>query len=664
MIGKILGDRYELLELIGVGGMSRVYKAKCNLLNRFVAVKILKEEYNDDKEFIKRFYIESQAAASLSSPHIVSIYDVGNEENLHYIVLEYVEGATLKDVIKKNGVLAWSVALNFSLQILAALECAHKNGIVHRDIKPQNIIVTDDGVLKVTDFGIARAVNSNETKKIDTDVIGSVHYISPEQAKGIMIDARCDLYSLGIVMYEMLTGKLPYDGDNPVSVALMHLSSEPISIKELNLAVPNELVRIATKAMQRDVLNRYQSAKEMSEELLEFKKVENLTTKENEDAFIQETVAMVKLAKKDSEIDTSVQAQTQEQRRIQRKGMASSKTNIPESADEDSMVQPIEVQPVKQKKEPSKETEKIAFWAAIGTATLIVLLLVVFALNFIFNSGTSSPKGEEKFVFLKDMQGQNIEDVREYLEGAGFEYIITDVEDSDYENGFILRQEPYGDQEISTSTLVELEVVKNEDSEELIWVPDVLQMRYDQAIKELEDAGFKVNMIEEVSATDVKVGCVFQQSPGASEKAEKGSTVTIRVSAGPEIIVVPDFVGMTEEEAIAQASELGLNPRVREKEGTENVGEVIKQSIPKNTEVEINKKEDKTVEIELTVVIPKEEADVAPSASPEIDTPPTATPKDGPNAQPIVPTDSPESTTDGGSEDTEEEQNSSEDSES
>ena len=318
MVGTILAGRYEILELVGTGGMSYVYKARCHLLNRLVAIKILKEEYNNDTEFVSKFYIESQAAASLSNVNIVSIYDVGEDNGLKYIVMEYVEGITLKDIIKKNRILDWNVAINCTLQILNALECAHKNGIVHRDIKPHNILVTNDGVLKVADFGIAKALNSSETKKIDSSVVGSVHYISPEQAKGIMIDARSDLYSLGVVMYEMLTGKLPFEGENPVSVALMHLNSEPVPIKDINIAVPLELSMIVKKAMARDINQRYQSAKEMAHDLIEFKKREkahSFTTNREVDELMQNPLKV----SDDIKIDSAVYNNNDEEKDFETK---------------------------------------------------------------------------------------------------------------------------------------------------------------------------------------------------------------------------------------------------------------------------------------------------------------------------------------------------------
>ncbi len=592
MIGKILGGRYELLELIGVGGMSRVYKAKCNLLNRYVAVKILKEEYNEDKEFIKRFYIESQAAASLSSPHIVSIYDVGDEENLHYIVMEYVEGVTLKDVIKENGVLAWNVALNFSMQILAALECAHKNGIVHRDIKPHNMIVTEDGVLKVTDFGIARAVNSNETKKIDTDVIGSVHYISPEQAKGIMIDARCDLYSLGVVMYEMLTGKLPYDGENPVSVALMHISSEPISIKELNLSVPNELVRIVTKSMQRDVLNRYQNAREMTGDLMEFKKVENLTTKENEDAVAAEIIALVKNAKQDEIPAEVIPTQT-----VERSEMEQKEVEIP-------------VRIAKKKAQINAKQEKIAMWSAIGLSTAIVIAIVFVILKILFPGFNFASVSQSKEYLLPNVVGQHIDAVRPKLEAQGLTVIVNEVEDDSESEGIILRQKPSGNIHVKVSkTQVELDVVASDsDSNEKIEVPDVTDKEYRQAKQELEKAGFKVRIIEEESEESEK-GYVIRQNPSAEKKVPKGSEVVLYVAIEAEVSV-PDFVGMTETEATKAASELDLVVTFVEKEGTDDVGKITQQSPQKDTKVE------RGSSVRLTMIVEASEPSATPTPTP------------------------------------------------
>jgi serine/threonine-protein kinase len=266
MEGQMLGNRYELLEKIGGGGMATVYKAKCHFLNRFVAVKILRPEFTNDEEFIKRFKIEAQAAASLSHPNIVSIYDVGYEGSTDYIVMEYVDGITLKEFLNRRGTLNWREAVDIGIQICSALEHAHRNHIVHRDIKPHNILLTKDGVVKVTDFGIARAVSS-ATITMAGSTIGSVHYFSPEQARGGYIDEKSDIYSLGITLYELVTGKLPFDGDTPVAVALKHIQEEPASPISINPDIPIGVNNIIMKAIMKDQNKRYQSAADMLQDL-------------------------------------------------------------------------------------------------------------------------------------------------------------------------------------------------------------------------------------------------------------------------------------------------------------------------------------------------------------------------------------------------------------
>ena len=266
LIGKMLNNRYEILEKIGNGGMATVYKAKCHVLNRYVAIKILKDEFTTDSEFIKKFNTEAQSAAGLAHPNIVQIYDVCNEDNLYYIVMELIQGKTLKEIITEDGVLSWKWSVNIAIQIASALETAHKNNIIHRDIKPHNIIITEDGIAKVTDFGIAKAV-SNSTITAFGTTIGSVHYFSPEHARGGFTDAKSDLYSLGIVMYEMLTGRVPFDADTPVSVALKQVQEEPVDPMNYNENIPISVNRIILKAMQKDPNLRYQNATEMLKDL-------------------------------------------------------------------------------------------------------------------------------------------------------------------------------------------------------------------------------------------------------------------------------------------------------------------------------------------------------------------------------------------------------------
>ena len=266
LIGKMLNNRYEVLEKIGNGGMATVYKAKCHVLNRYVAIKILKDEFTTDSEFIRKFNTEAQSAAALAHPNIVQIYDVCSEDNLYYIVMELIQGKTLKEIITEDGILSWKWSVNIAIQIASALEIAHKNSIIHRDIKPHNIIITEDGMAKVTDFGIAKAV-SNSTITAFGTTIGSVHYFSPEHARGGFTDAKSDLYSLGIVMYEMLTARVPFDADTPVSVALKQVQEEPTDPMRYNENIPISINRIILKAMQKDPNLRYQNASEMIKDL-------------------------------------------------------------------------------------------------------------------------------------------------------------------------------------------------------------------------------------------------------------------------------------------------------------------------------------------------------------------------------------------------------------
>ena len=266
LIGKMLNNRYEILEKIGNGGMATVYRAKDHVLNRFDAIKFLKDEFTTDSEFIKKFNSEAQAAASLTHPNIVQIFDVCNEDNLYYIVMELIQGKTLKEIINEDGILSWKWSVNVAAQIASALETAHKNNIIHRDIKPHNIIITEDGIAKVTDFGIAKAV-SNSTITAFGSTIGSVHYFSPEHARGGYTDAKSDIYSLGIVMYEMLTGRVPFDADTPVSVALKQVQEEPVEPIKYNPNIPISVNRIILKAIQKDPNQRYQNATEMLKDL-------------------------------------------------------------------------------------------------------------------------------------------------------------------------------------------------------------------------------------------------------------------------------------------------------------------------------------------------------------------------------------------------------------
>jgi len=572
MIGTLLGGRYELLELIGTGGMARVYKARCRMLNRYVAVKILKDEYKDDREFVKKFYVESQSAASLSNVNIVSVYDVGEEGGINYIVMELVEGVILKDVIKKNGCLKWDVALNCGLQILSALECAHKNGIVHRDIKPQNIIATYDGVLKVTDFGIAKAVNGNETKKIDESVIGSVHYISPEQAKGIMIDARSDIYSLGIVMYEMLTGKLPFEGENPVSVALMHLNSEPEFIKDVNISVPLELANIVHKAMKRDVAQRYQSAKEMISDLMEFKRKEASITPD----FDIESKEYTKILVKSSEEKKEKPVEDAKEEAFHT--INTKKTEVkPEVKKE---------KPVVKKKEKTKQ-EKIAVYSAAGVAGVIIIVMFFLLINLFFPNLKIGQLFKSKEYYLEDYRGKNIKEVTEELQNVGFEVEVSEGYDEELSEDEIISQRPSGEMNVKVKGTTVYLTVNVEKEDELIKLPSVLGDEVSEAREELENLGFRVK-IEEVDSEDVPENHVVEQSPSSGTELKENEQVTLKVSSGENTkAIVPDFIEKTRSEAKTLAEEAGIMVSFSESdEGAENAGKVVSQSVKKDEEIE------------------------------------------------------------------------------
>ncbi len=612
MIGKILGNRYEILELIGSGGMAYVYKAKCLLLNRFVAIKILKEEYNNDTDFVSKFYIESQSAAALSNVNIVSVYDVGEENDMKYIVMEYVEGITLKEIIQKNGLLDWNVSVNCGLQILNALDCAHKNGIVHRDIKPHNILVTNDGILKVADFGIAKALNSGETKKIDENVVGSVHYISPEQAKGIMIDARSDLYSLGVVMYEMLTGKLPFDGENPVSVAIMHLNSEPVPIKDINIAVPLELSQIVKKAMARDISLRYQNAKEMAQDLISFKKREKnnaFTTNQNVDEIAQNPLNMADDAKKDKPLNIEKKEEEIFKTRIGDLKVAEimGNTRVIEKEKTTTVAAPLDkeiksqVENMSDKKirKPKTKAEKNAVFAAIAVSCVLILIMAAVFTKIFFKDAAFLEIFTGKEYYLADFTGKDISEVEEILIENNVKYEIDGYEkDISYPDDVILNQNPAGEMNIKIrGTTVKFIVNDLDDShstgneeegdENKVRVPSVIGQEYRQAEKKLEELKFDCVIKEEFSE-DVTEGYVIRQSPESGEKITQGSKVTIFVSKkdDSDIVVVPKFVGMPQEEALKEAQKLGLNVKIEEESTTQSkAGTVLSQSLAIGTEI-------------------------------------------------------------------------------
>ena len=545
--GRLLGNRYEIIEQVGNGGMATVYKAKCHVLNRFVAVKVLREEFTTDEEFIKRFNTEAQAAASLTHPNIVSVYDVGSEGELHYIVMELIKGKTLKEIIKEDGGVSWKWSVNVAIQIASALETAHKNNIIHRDIKPHNIIITEDGIAKVTDFGIAKAV-SNSTITAFGSTIGSVHYFSPEHARGGFTDPKSDLYSLGVVLYEMVTGKVPFNADTPVSVALKHMQENPKEPMEINPAVPKSLNDIIMKAMQKDINLRYQTASEMLKDL-------SRTVKEPNGDFVV-------MEKQERDFPTQ---------RI---------STIYDKSEE------------KREKSFMKKHKKLL----ITIGAILLFVGSIFATTLLLNIT------EAKDVQIPDLLGKEQSQAKSEVEALNLEFVVGGENfNKEVPAGCIISQEPpytenYMIKEGSTITVI-LSKGRN-----LVTVPKVIGKTLDDATTELENLGLLVNVTEEYNKK-VEAGYVIEQSVDAKKEIDAGETITIKVSKGIEKVIVPDLLGKTLDEAKGIITENGLKLKEAYTDVDESKpdGTVIYQSIDPNTEVE------KDSYIELTInVLPTE----------------------------------------------------------
>ncbi len=514
MEGQILGNRYLLLEKIGGGGMAVVYKAKCTLLNRFVAVKVLRTEFTNDDEFVKRFKIEAQAVASLSHPNVVSIYDVGHQDDIHYIVMEYVDGMTLKDYLNKHGALNWNDAVKITIQICSAIEHAHKNNIVHRDIKPHNILLTKEGIAKVTDFGIARAVTSSTITMVGS-TIGSVHYFSPEQARGGFIDEKSDLYSLGIALYEMVTGKVPFDGDSPVAVALKHIQETPLEPHKLVPSLPYGVNEIIMKAIQKEQNVRYQSATEMLSDL-------NTVLVQPQGGFIghnsvssQSTIRMRTVNSDD--IDSTVRVSTK----------------------------PTNVSNKKYESEKQKKKNNTTYWLA-GIASVLVIGLLLFITISLLTKGTP----DNKVNTMPDYRNKRFEEIKDDLVKRGINYTENWQDNDAVEKGIIFKQsvEPGAEYRNGSFTNLELSISNGPKSKK---VPDVLNKDYRDAQSQLESQDIKYRIEEEFNES-IKADYVIRTDPKANEEIKDDTVVTIFVSKGVEVklVKVPNLVGKTESVAL------------------------------------------------------------------------------------------------------------------
>ena len=542
--GKLLGSRYEIIEKVGNGGMATVYRAKDKVLKRDVAVKILRDEFTTDEEFIRRFEVEAQSAARLTNANIVSIYDVGVDGNLYYIVMELIQGKTLKEIIiKEDGPLPWKWSINVAIQIASALEVAHRNNIIHRDIKPHNIIITEDGVAKVTDFGIAKAV-SNSTITAFGKTIGSVHYFSPEHAKGGFTDAKSDLYSLGVVMYEMVTGRVPFDADTPVSVALKHMQEMPQEPIELNPNIPVSVNKIIMKALQKDTNLRYQSATEMLEDL-------KMSLKDPDGDFVEEL-----------EYDPTAKTQV------------INTSDYQKEAKKD------------QNSKGKKENKFKRFIKNHKALSVFIGLILLFTISLGGTMGILSLTNPPE-VSMPNVVGKTKEEAQKEIEEAKLVYEVEKEEYSkDVEEGKVISQDPtYMERfnKVKQGSTVKVVISKGQEKTK---VPKVIGMKQDEATKALETAKLKVEVIEE-SSKKVQEGYVISQEADAETETFAGETVKIHVSTGVEKASVPDVIGNIEADAKKSLEAQGfVVATTTSEDSSKATGVVLKQSIDAGKTVE------------------------------------------------------------------------------
>ena len=564
-IGKMLDNRYEILDVIGVGGMAVVYKAYCHRLHRFVAIKVLKRDLAADAEFRRRFHEEAQAVAMLSHPNIVSVYDVSKGDDLDYIVMELIDGITLKQYMqKKEGRLNWRESLYFITQIVRALGHAHSRGIIHRDIKPQNIMVLRDGSVKVADFGIARIMSAAQNT-LTQEALGSVHYISPEQARGSHIDARADIYSAGVVLYEMLTGRLPFDGDTPVSVAIQHISAKPISPREIIPDIPVGLEEITMKAMASRIDLRYMNAETMLRDLEEFRKNPQVEFHYNLASFH----GSQPVPDEPTQSVDSASSLSRRQRPPARTRTAPPPRRYPPEEDYEeaeerkrNLVIPIVV---------------VVFLVGVG----VFLWLTFFSGLFEKDDGLQVP----------NLVGRQIDEVNQDQDVLkNFTIVEQTREPSDkYEAGVIIDQDPDAGTKVTQGEgpiTINVVVSAGEETVEMI---DVVGDTYETAVTRLQQMDLKVDTPTREPSDDVEEGKVISSDPKAGEQVSVGSTVKLVISSGPETksVTVPTLTGTSLDNARNIAESAGLSiGNVTEVYSSQPVGQVVYQSIPANTTVD------------------------------------------------------------------------------
>jgi serine/threonine-protein kinase len=596
LIGKVLSNRYEIIEEIGVGGMAYVYKAKCRLLNRNVAVKVLKPEYAKDDTFVKRFKTEAQSAASLTHPNIVSVYDVGEENGINYIVMELLESRSLKDYIEEKGALSTEETLKISMQIASALEAAHKEHIIHRDIKPQNIVLNRNMVAKVTDFGIAKATTSATITNFGT-TMGSVHYFSPEQAKGGYTDEKSDLYSLGVVMYEMATGRVPFNSDSPVAVALKHIQEVPIAPIVVNDKISEALNNIILKAMAKNTANRYKNATEMLVDIHEAINNSNKYTKINSSVEAGNTQVVPIITEEIIEENMVPNLRTRNARRM---NLVTTK-NLKNELKQENNETITEEETSKENKELGKKTDKNKKkFIIIGVVILIFIIISVitfFAYKIIKKINEDNKPAITYTV--PNLVGRNFEEVVQEYANQNIEIVQDRSEyDASVAEGLIISQTP----EKATTTADRKIYVVVSKGQKMVTVPDVTGKDIKVVKYELQDTlGFVVEVEEEIS-TKVLANIVISQETPKDTQLPFGSTIKIKVSKGDgkATIVMPSVIGNTEAVANKTLTDLKLAVKVTYGNDKDKAnGTVIAQSYPQNQEL----KEGDLVEITVNKLL-------------------------------------------------------------
>ncbi len=553
MSSKILAGRYELIEKIGEGGMAVVYKGKDRLLNRYVAVKILRPEYTKDEQFIENFKRESQAAAGLSHPNIVGVYDVGKEGNIHFIVMELIEGKVLSQIIKEKGRLDYKEAISIIRQVASALSLAHSNQIIHRDVKPHNILITKTGVAKLADFGIAKAVSAATIVGGNNKVMGSVHYFSPEQARGAYVDERSDIYSLGIVLYEMLTGKVPFDGDNPVTIALMHINDPMPSILNEVSGVPPQLEKIIMKATEKYQSNRYKNVDEMIRDLNDIEFITNIMGNK---AF-------------ESEV-TELELKKEEQRLKQ--------------------LQELEAEPVRKERKKKNNTNNKSDEPINKMTIFIIIGVVILAAVGIFGLGSMLGWfGEESDEMeLPSFLGKTFEEAETEALELGLNLVKgEELYSPDQDEGKIMSQSPTEGSKVKEGQTITVNISKGKRDG---IVPKLEDMDIDEAIEYAEYFGFKVN--QTIVESYLPKNTVISQSPAAGSVAKNGTEIEVEVSdgKGKEMVKVPNLIGRTPDEASVILTEAGLKVGNVGYEETEDTAQnlIFWQEYKEGTEVEKN----------------------------------------------------------------------------